>query len=58
MNLQQHRNEKYRKNKGKTGNIHIRKFDGRGSHEDPIDVDEIEESLESSSALTMLGTSR
>ncbi|KXH41655.1 hypothetical protein CNYM01_09832 [Colletotrichum nymphaeae SA-01] len=57
MNLQQHRNEKYRKNKGKTGNIHIRTFDGRGSHGDPIDVDEIEESLKGSSALGMLGTS-
>ncbi|KAJ3949644.1 uncharacterized protein N0V96_000768 [Colletotrichum fioriniae] len=57
MNLQQHRNGKYRKNKVKTGNVNIRTLDGRGSHEDPIDVDEIEESLESSSAVEMLTTS-
>ncbi|KAL0765265.1 hypothetical protein CaCOL14_012014 [Colletotrichum acutatum] len=58
MNLQQHRNGKSRKNKRKTGNVHIRTLDGRGRHEDPIDVDEIEESLGSSGAVEMLTTSR
>ncbi|KAI3547704.1 hypothetical protein CABS01_08055 [Colletotrichum abscissum] len=57
MNLQQHRNGKYRKNKVKTGNVHTRTLDGRGSHENPIDVDEIEESLENSSAVGMPSTS-
>ncbi|KAK7460248.1 hypothetical protein Landi51_00496 [Colletotrichum acutatum] len=57
MNLQQHRNGKSRKNKRKTGNVHIRTLDGRGRHEDPIDVDEIEESLGSSGAVEMLTTS-
>ncbi|KAF4784844.1 hypothetical protein HER10_EVM0013166 [Colletotrichum scovillei] len=48
LNLQQHRNEKYKKNKEKASSVD--RMSGRGlSHEDPIDVDVFEDRPESPS---------
>ncbi|OHE95988.1 hypothetical protein CORC01_08681 [Colletotrichum orchidophilum] len=57
LNLQQHRNAKYKKNKEKAGSVDI--MSGRGlSHEDPIDLDVAEDRLESPILTGMPDSSR
>ncbi|KXH39669.1 hypothetical protein CSAL01_02993 [Colletotrichum salicis] len=56
LNLQQHRNDKYKKNKEKSSSVE--RMTGRGlSHEDPIDVDFFEDGHEGSSVAGMPGSS-